>query len=253
MSLMIASLGSCPLPVRTRPEMLSRSTLEEPLDFVVLDRPEEALLLPVLEPSFQLALAVGVSLALEAAVYGAPIPRLLLESLTESEGHVLKTRCWLGLGSTEPLAVEGKVDQLPVQQGLELSQDWKRGTLQGSIGENPLRLDFQAAEDGLEVSGTLGQLSARFHITPVGEEGALDGLISSGEVGGVAYHVQSKFREDGSLEIEGRLGAARLEREASAEGTLTEGSLELLVTGNGRNGAQQVESSTHLRAVWPIP
>jgi hypothetical protein len=179
----------------------------ETIDLSSLDTPYKAAQLPILEPSFQLALAGGLAASIFAAMNGGPAPTVTAGMLAMLGPEcLLETEYKIDINQATPITGSGNVHckqhMDPISGSLTLGSESARWN--GTIGGNAETLTF-SLDDGqtpsLNMSGWMGTVPVALNFSLIGDQNQLgrgpeawEGYRVSGMVGGLPYETENRLQ-----------------------------------------------------------
>ncbi len=177
---------------------LARRLDEDDIDFANLETPQKVAQLPIMDPGFQLALALGYSAALALYHLRGVIPVVALDMVSRSGGVGIRYQYSIDLANTlHPVFGQGKVAGQEAESSVEYQEQGKVFTWRESIGklDSALEACWGELAEGPFIKGKIGEVSSELSVTPLMDgKGRLIGYNTSGLLGGEPYCVDVLLR-----------------------------------------------------------
>lgn len=170
----------------------------EPQDVAVLGASpaaQEALKLPILDPVFQLGMAMGVLSAMMGGA-GGTSPEVAIRLISRTAAEETHAEYRLDLDNPDrPLVGSGTIGGKPLNERAQMEQG--RMQWQGSLGDSRVNLHLAIDEqrESMTMKGTAGTAEADLTLGLLaGQENAFEGLRTSGRVDGQPYAVDTLIK-----------------------------------------------------------
>lgn len=194
-------------PARAAAPSPAPTGVSEPRDVVGLNASQaaqEALKLPILDPVFQLGMAMGVLSAMMGGAGGTSpeVAIRLVSSTGLAETHA-EYRIDLE-NPDQPLVGTGTVDGKPLRETAKMEQG--RMQWQGQIGDERVNLHLAIDEqrESMTMKGVCGTADADLTLGLLSSEGnAFEGLRTSGHLAGQPYAVDTLIKGAEGLRVGG--------------------------------------------------
>ncbi|MGE0489442.1 MAG: hypothetical protein AB7S38_09540 [Vulcanimicrobiota bacterium] len=194
----IRALPNLP-PARATRSAAPEAVEPQSADTVQIGTLEEAARLPVLDPAFQMGLAVGVLSSLMGGPREVP-PKVQLDVASHQGDVAVSAHYNLDLSAATPLTGSGQIgDQTFTETGR--LQDGKI-LFEGQVGQAQEALEIEIGEDerSFHISGNAGALPVDLDVQTIRNgEGAFTGISTVGLVGGQRYMVDALIDLPGSV------------------------------------------------------
>lgn len=256
-------------PVHTASQAPAQNTAapaQDTVDFTSIDTPAEAAQLPILEPSFQLALAGGVIAAIMAGMGGGGVPLVDIGVASQSGGAAVDATYSMDFKNEQnPLTISGHAGGQALSGGFSLDEASQSVTWNGRIGENAETLQFtlDEASESLRLQGNIGTVAADLSFSVIGEDMENpEGFRVAGTLGGESYESVSTFKlaenpEEAMMNGEavatmhtrGHVGEAAISKDYEAKAFPTGSGITVSVEGSGQNAGLEQQVSTTLTIV----
>lgn len=199
------------------------ATGSEPIDLTDIDTSRDAVQLPILDPAFQMGLAMGV---LSSLMSGSPEarPGVGLSVVSEQGGTVISADYRLNLNSAENAVVgQGTIGELPLTESARLEEG--RVIWEGRVGDQTQQLSLEVGEDeqSVAIRGTLGRVDTNLEITPINApDGNFAGIRTEGMLDGERYLVDAMVdmpgailagKNEGSMVVRGHMNGHVVEKD----------------------------------------
>lgn len=232
-----------PVPKDESPAIEPRDQVHE---FALIDTPQEAAQLPILEPSFQFALAMGLSAALNpdlgVSVYLTANTVSGEVAFDQGTGlHVPDENGYIGSGG-------GYVGKNYFEgNSLQLTEDGQGFVFNQRFGDTDTHLTFAPAEHGTSIRGTIGQVETDLTMQIFMDEQGMH-IQTDGTLGGQAYNVRADSQEEGGWVAQGNLDSAAIsKRYASRQEVDEDGTNRVYFEGSGQNAGMDQTVALEMR------
>lgn len=264
----IASMTSSPAPslrATSTPPSEAAAERELPCDAVAfsgIETAQDAVQLPVLDPAFQLGLAMG---ALSSAMGGAggTVPKVAIDLVSQQGGQVVRAEYRMDLGNSEtPLVGQGTIGDQPLQETARLDQGrliW-RGEI-GTQSVQELTLEVDEETETVTMRGTMGAVEADLQLSPIeAGENPFAGLRTTGTLNGERYMVdtlidmqenQAGRAESGLLRVRGHMNGSVIEKDYHVRVESNQNGFSLHADGGGVNAGTPQAVGINVRVLPP--
>lgn len=222
----------------------------EPMDqvheFGLIDTPQEASQLPILEPSFQFALAMGLSAALNpqlgVGVYLTANTVSGEVAFDQGTGlHAPDENNYVGHGG-------GYVGNNYFEgNSLKLTEDSQGFVFKQRFGETDTSLTFSPAEHGTSIRGSIGQVEADLTMQIFMDNQGMH-IQTEGTLGGKPYQLRTDSSENGGWSARGSLDGAPIEKTYTSRQEVEEdGTNRIFFEGSGTNAGLEQTVNLEMR------
>jgi hypothetical protein len=224
---------------------------------------KQAVQLPILDPAFQLALAMGAMCQAVGNSAAGP-PTVAIHVASHQSGVTLEADYQVNSTLRGPLVTgTGQVGQEPVNEtatwdGTQLIWDGKVG---GSHQQLALRINED--DESLTLLGTLGKVGTEIKITPIlNADGLFQGSRSQGHINGEPFSVDTLVKmssgswmspqsQDGLLQVRGHLNGETVEKNYQVTSSPTDEGFMMSACGAGLNAGTPQEVELQIRVKDP--
>ncbi|MBI3925145.1 MAG: hypothetical protein HY319_06360 [Armatimonadetes bacterium] len=173
------------------------------VDFTRIETPQKVVQLPVMDPAFQLTLALGFVSAALLGGFSGIVPRVGVDVVSQSGGIEIRSHHDIDIGNaSQPIRGDGTVGDQCCRSSVALQESTGSLTWSETIGASGA--DLQVAVSGdqqiLQVRGNVGEVPAQLQVEPLtGTGDELIGFHTTGQLGGRPYTLDTLIRgADGS-------------------------------------------------------
>lgn len=246
--------GKAPAEIEEAPVQPKPLSPVDPGEVPITDA-QQAVQLPILDPAFQMALAMGAMCQAVGASAAGP-PSVTIHVASNNNGTKLEADYEVNSTLRGPLVVgTGTVGGEPVNE----QATWQDGQLiwDGKVGGSHQQLAVRINEDSqsLTLVGTLGKVGTSININPIVDaQGQFLGSRSTGHINGEPFSVDtlvkmpggswvSPLAEEGLLQVRGHLNGETVEKNYQVSSQPTDEGFVMNASGNGLNAGspQSVE------------
>ncbi len=168
----------------------------------------EAVRLPILDPAFQMGLAMGVLSAMMGRREHL-FPKVAIDVVCLQDGNLIRAKYSLDLGNpVNPLSGEGTIGEVKMKESAHLEKGkilWK-----GEIGDKvtqELTLSVNEKDQTIHLQGTMGAVEADLDISPIKKNGIpFAGVRTEGTLMGDRYLADAMLDVPGIVESGPKLG-----------------------------------------------
>lgn len=177
------------------PEQEPATPQDQVAEFGLIDTPQEAAQLPILEPSFQFAMVMGLGAVMD------PKQSLAVYLSTKNVSGAVEFDQGTGLHAPDEKGYVGHGGGYVGKNwyegnAIKLSDDGQGVTFQQRFGQTDTTLTFGPAEHGTSIKGKLGQVDADLNMQIVMDNTGLH-INTNGTLGGQPYQLNTEVGENG--------------------------------------------------------